>query len=178
MKTKNSFTLFFFRDKIINKIFYFVLSVVLTLITTVYILFLMQGTNERQFLLDLEEKIDTDTAKVMISEIVNNDWETVCLIDRSAPKKEAYGINVNRINFYYALVFLKNDEIIRALYFKPERLTFDGFVMPKVSFNQQDYRFLSKYSENCFSRDKAIFKAEVLQTGCCGNSYEIIFSGN
>ena len=156
----------------------FIFIFALTFVVMGYLYFLVQGAKEKQFLSDLETKINSKTATVMISEIVNSAWDNVCVVDTETTTEDAHKIDVTQANFYYALVFIHKKKVIDTLKFKPDHVTINGLEMPRINFNGQFYRFISKYGKNCLPRNQAALKAETIDTGCCGASNEITFSSS
>ncbi|MER2514303.1 MAG: hypothetical protein ABTQ25_18135 [Nitrosomonas ureae] len=154
----------------------FLFCLMATISTMIYFMFLFQGREEAEFLNAFQGILSRSGEIVAVSDLVSEEWNTVCYVDNYTPKDQSYGVDTNKVNFYFALVFLGSHEIEKVLSFKPVGLNSSGFVMPNVEVNGHRYRFLSKGKNLCLDRNEAVLRAVIIKTACCGDSNEIIFT--
>lgn len=154
----------------------FLFCLMAAIVAIVYFMFLFQGKEEADFLNDFQQILSRSGEVVAVSDLVSEEWNTVCYVDNYTPKDQSYGVDTNKVNFYFALVFLGSHEIEKVLSFKPVGLNSSGFVMPSVDVNGHKYRFLSKGKKLCLDRNDAVLRAVIVKTACCGGSNEIIFT--
>ncbi|MDD3020884.1 MAG: hypothetical protein PHX61_07900 [Alphaproteobacteria bacterium] len=154
----------------------FIFSLIATIFAMTYFMFLSQGKEEADFLNNFQRVLSLAGEGVAISDIVSEEWNTVCYVDSYTPQDQAYGVETNKANFYFALVFLNAHGTKKVLSFKPAGLNSSGLVMPHVELSGHKYRFLSKGKSLCLGRHEAVLRAVIVKTGCCGDSNEIIFT--
>jgi len=154
----------------------FIFSLIATISAMTYFMFLSQGKEETDFLNIFQRVLSLSGKDVAVSDVISEEWNTVCYVDSYTPKDQAHGVETNKINFYFALVFLNAHSTKKVLSFKPESLNSSGFVMPHVELSGHKYRFLSKGKNLCLGRNEAVLRAVIVKTVCCGDSNEIIFT--
>ena len=155
----------------------------------------IESSKERNFINEIRSSFERKQSKVFLADLTNFEWDKVCYIPQtsisSSSKIDAIKAiipffssadqeklpNSYSIGFISSLIFFKKDHLVSTLDFRS--LIYGPTLSPiKINIADVPYGFGSRVEgKSCKSRKQAFYTLKRLSTKCCGDSYQVTFSG-